>query len=160
MCDNTSLNWTEIIISGLFGVFLGIIASYLTTYINEKIKRKRIEKSYSKIQGDDYICPTSEYPVNVADASINLIAKNKLKIIVKTYVDIGSNTILDDKHIWEGEIYMQTQKFGTLIWYYTYPQSKVGENGFKRIIIHEHFKGFTLIGEMDKGFGDQKFIRK
>lgn len=74
---------------------------------------------------------------------------------------------LGPKHVWKGEILMELETMGSVAWRYTKLSGKDVENrhrfGLKRCIIREEKEDnkmyIYLIGEKDKGYGNEVLIR-
>ena len=96
-----------------------------------------------------------------AKAAIEYISNNKLSINVLTFIQYSKNEYgieyaKDRVENWEGEIIMETETTGTIVWKQTNPNN--GSAGIKKIIISNDRNGITLVGE--KNFGMEYFSER
>ena len=62
-------------------------------------------------------------------------------------------------YLWTGEVTMQSEKYGGVVWQYIAPDTMRHFYGFKKLIVEEDFNTIILIGETDKGFGKEVLKR-
>ena len=117
------------------GLFIGILSSVLATIIVLTIQylhRKSVFKKKFLILEGEYegYGYSDSYPTKLntnesqSNASIKYIERNKLKIYVK-----------HDERKWTGDLIMESENFGTIVWKYDSEKADEHNFGFKRCYV-------------------------
>lgn len=128
--------------------------------------KETLQEQFEPIQGkyirwweDDKIKGNNRVFVS---ATIDYISDNKLSIDVSTLIQYGKNESYGVDYAkeqienWRGEIIMETETTGTIVWKQTNPNNNGA--GIKKIIISNDRNGITLVGQ--KGFGMEYFTER
>ena len=159
------INSVEVIVSGLVGIITGLIASWIFAKTKESAKLKRLKKEFSPIAGKFvrwHLENKEKGNKKIhAIAEINYIGEKRLSIKVETLIDNqGIDYEKNEKQIWKGEIIMESQYYGNIVWRQLKPEKLKTNTGFKGFIISEDYNAVTIIGANDKGYGDEKFTER
>lgn len=159
----TSLNPIEIVISAIVGVLIALFVGLVHAGYIQRANDKKLRDKFSPIAGrfTRYFKNSNRL---LATAVIEYIDQNQLRIEVTTLINIntGADFSLDEMEIWTGEITMDSQKSGFIVWEYRQPQRYIdmSEKGFKRIIVDSDLNGITLVGAKEYGYGKESFKRE
>jgi len=159
------MDWGQIIFAFLVGVLATIIGDKVISYF----KKRELKKIYKKIVGT-YECygfepkdnnkksvRPEDYKSSIeANGSIaNIDYKGGKRLFIRNTDENGL--------VWEGDILMDLETFGTVAWKYIgYPTENGKEthrSGFKRIIVSDNNTVY-LIGDIEEGYGWEILKRK
>lgn len=150
------------------GIFLGVLASVIASILvllfqhskRKKDLRQRFGRAEGEYEGHEYdknkLQPRAEI---VSKASIRYEYNNVLSLKLE---QLNSKNKKGENLVWVGEIIMELEQFGHLVWYYTNLDDYQHWFGFKRCIVREE-KDKTyvyLIGENEEGFGKEILVRQ
>ena len=145
------------------GIILGLLSSFLASwftylflrYRQNQIDQKRFKPLAGLYRGQTITDPTKPTDINnpTSQATIEHISNNRLVIQLTDYPDSGHNK-------WIGEITMESEIIGTVIWHYERHEdidlsSREHLFGLKKIIRRE-IGTEMFIYLIDKGFPDTK----
>ena len=140
------------------GIILGIISSALFTVLYYLIRKHWVyRRKYGRIAGDfaGYVYKDD----NAGVLSDLPVSKATIRHLVETRLSITVSHGAHFENIWVGEITMQSQKYGIIVWQYVKPENMRHFFGFKKLIVEDDFNTLNIIGESTEGFGKEVLKR-
>jgi len=149
----------------IIGLFTSALAGFLAFIFNRLYLRIKTYIQYKKITGKW-----------LSYSFVNEYGFDKNKMLGEIEINQKGNYILhlkyfefNDPHVWEGDIFMNKELtyIGKICWHYVIlhgkPTNATSISGFKEFVIEKNNKYgivIRIIGERDKGYGDELLIRK
>jgi hypothetical protein len=146
------------------GFFVGALSSLAATALAHLVGRVSWKKRYGKAEGQyegkvfkKDTWELAEEPVSKAE--IEYKQDNVLSIKLTSLIEKNVDT--KEYLVWIGEMTMESENFGTVVWRYTNLPKPQHQFGFKRCIVQEEPDAayVYLIGEAVEGYGKEVLIR-
>jgi hypothetical protein len=146
------VDWPTLISGFLLGVVSSVLATGLTNSYISRRTRRRFEAAIGNYIGygfeDENANPLVQMPAPQSEARVRHVEKNILRI----EVEHGNRR-------WDGNIAMEHETFGTIVWRYVdYPRGQHAF-GFKRIMVRDEPDKVYLYLVGEHPFGKEVFIK-